>query len=92
MGMVEKVARCDGCSHWGGSEEHNENSQVLGVHRCLKAVEMWEATEWSDNYDRVAKPGFEGQKMFVMDGSSYAASLYTRAEFFCAHFDAARKE
>lgn len=73
--------RCDNCTHWmlDEREEHPD------VRRCSKALELWEATEWDENYDRVPKKGIEEQMMFVMDGSSYSATLYTKAEFFCAH-------
>lgn len=74
--------RCDKCAHW--SIEQGE--EIINVRRCNKALELWEATEWNEDYDRVAKPNFEGQMMFVMDGSSYSASLYTRPDFFCAHY------
>lgn len=85
------MMRCDQCKFWQAANEYDDNAQVLGVRKCGKAVELWEASEWNDEYDRVPKPEYAGQKMFVMDGSSYAASLYTAADFFCAHFEALKE-
>lgn len=92
MHMVEKVWRCDQCAHWNREADEYSDGAILNVRRCGKAIEIWNATEWNDNYDRVPIVGLEEQKMFVKDGSSYAASLLTRADFFCAHFDAALQE
>lgn len=90
MRMVDDAVRCENCAHWnkpGEDDENDDKAQIIGVRKCKKAVELWRATEWNADYDRVAKPGLEGQKMFVMDGSSYEANFYTKADFFCAHFE-----
>jgi len=36
-------------------------------------------------------PKYENQKAFVQNGSDYYASLLTKADFSCAHFEAAGK-
>jgi hypothetical protein len=80
--------RCDQCRFWTAKENiEDTDAQLVGVRRCTRVLELWQATEWDDDCERVLKPGFEEQKMFVMDGSCYAAHLYTRPEFFCAHFE-----
>lgn len=79
--------RCDSCKHWGREDDTHDQAQVLGVRKCWSAVELWEASEWNADSDRVAKPEYSDQKMFVMDGSSYMASLFTKPDFFCAHFE-----
>lgn len=83
--------KCTDCSFWGKADGSDldgigTDQQLVGVRRCTKAMELWEATMWNEDYDRVLKPGVEDQKMFVTDGSSYAASLYTKPDFFCAHY------
>lgn len=81
MGM-----KCGNCSFWDVWAPDAVSPQMPEAKRCGKAAELWAATMWSPSGHRMAAPGFEGQKMFVMDGSSYSANLYTTAEFFCAHF------
>lgn len=88
MRMVDDAGRCENCAHWGKADDYGDEAQVLGVRRCAIAVELWEASTWDADLDRVAKPEYAQQKMFVMDGSSYSASLYTKPDFFCAHFRA----
>lgn len=75
--------RCDGCIHW---DKNDAAEEILDVRRCSKALELWEASYWDEDYNRVLKADIEDQKMFVMDGSSYRANLYTRPDFFCAHY------
>ena len=82
-------ARCDKCSFWGVPHEdfpEDVDDQVLEVKRCGKPIQLWDATEWDSNGDRVRSKQYEGHKMFVADGSSYRADLYTAPDFFCAHF------
>lgn len=78
---------CSACRFWG-----NEPYDPLpvGIRKCTKAVQIHEAAEWDEEtFERVLKPGLEGQKLFVTDASWYAASIYTTADFFCAHYEAA---
>lgn len=77
--------RCDSCVYWSAFKSYDDN-QLLGVQKCEKAIELWEATTWNDDGDRVPKGEHADQMMFVMDGSSYMANLYTKADFYCAHF------
>ncbi len=80
--------RCDKCRHW---EMESKYRNVEGVGLCRKAVQLWDATVWNKDaegdIDRVVKPELIGQMSFVQDGSDYHASLWTKAEFFCAHFE-----
>ena len=85
--------RCDQCKFWHKGEY--KHASTLKVSLCTKATQWWDASEWAcpSGYDdkgiqlRRLKPEFEGTKMFVQDGSDYRASLYTAADFFCAHFE-----
>lgn len=87
--------KCEDCKFWINDENClDDDVQALpNVKRCSKVVEIWEASEWQIKGhkwpDRVMKPEFKDQKSFVMDGSSYMAYLYTRNDFFCAHFEEA---
>lgn len=84
---MSETMRCDGCKHWAVEAQDYGDGALLAARLCSRAIEIWEATEWNDDYDRVAKKGFEDVKMFVADGSGYSARLLTRADFFCAHFE-----
>lgn len=72
--------RCATCKHWERDEPY---SRELGVKRCMRVPEWWEATEWNEEGDRVWKPEMESTFAFANDGSSYAATFLTRAEFGC---------
>jgi len=86
--MGERIERCDGCKHWEPNvyDDYGSTDKAI-VHKCKKAVEFWTVTEWNDDYDRVTLPQYADQMMFVQDGSSYHATLLTKAEFFCAHWE-----
>ena len=84
--------RCDDCRHW--EPEPESYRAIKGIGECTKAVELWETTEWTkdesgeDSYcDRTVKAEYIDQMSFVQDGSDYSASLWTKPEFFCAHYD-----
>jgi len=82
--------RCDQCKYWNTKEQ--KNAVNITVSECSKALMWWDSTEWSDKnepYDCARKltKEAEGTKMFVQDGSDYTATLYTTADFYCAHFD-----
>lgn len=81
------MASCETCKHWDKTDSYERLAAVV-VRLCSKMPMFWDTTEWSDNYERVMKPEFSGQLAFCQDGSDYSASLLTRAEFFCAHFEA----
>ena len=81
-----QAAICQNCNHWGG-----EYGDGMGVRYCTKMVAFWNATDWGDDCERVLMPKYENQKAFVQNGSDYYASLLTKADFSCAHFEAAGK-
>ena len=95
--MPDDVMRCDRCRHWVKDDDGYQ--QVRDIGRCSKAIELWEATEWTkdedneDSYcDRTIKPEYAGQMSFAMDASQYSASLWTKPQFFCAHFEAPARD
>ena len=81
--------RCDECKYWEQKVTEFINLKD-DIRTCFKAKELWDCTEWVDNnenYSRQLTEEYQNQKMFVQDGSSYSATLLTRADFFCAHFE-----
>jgi hypothetical protein len=81
---------CSDCKYWRDSEVPGYDVPK-NVRRCLNAIEIWEASEWTkeddgeDSYtDRQLKPEYADHKMFANDGSSYAASFLTRGDFHCS--------
>lgn len=81
--------RCDNCKHWDRSDkEWSYVPDNANTHKCLRAKQFWDATEWVEEGDndvrRVKDPS---DKMFVADGSNYRAELLTMADFYCAHFE-----
>jgi hypothetical protein len=75
----------------------------LGLGLCAKADMLLESTEWRSKNERpldfesevdgVFYPerkfdaAHEDVKMFVQDASDYRADLWTKPDFFCAHFE-----
>ncbi len=85
--------RCDGCKLW--LKEKDSYGAIKGLGECKKVVMLWEATEWTKDEDgeddycnRTVKPELVGQMSFVSDASQYHATLWTKPQFFCAHFEA----
>ncbi len=77
---------CDTCAYWERRDSNHEN-----IKRCNKAIQLFDAEEWQDNGDKIVnaiKSEYKNQMMFTQDASSYHASLYTREDFFCAHWTA----
>ena len=86
MSKPEPVTTCSTCIHWDTNGEfYNE---VLQAKRCKKIQHSEDATEWNDEYDRVAKKEFADDKAFACDGSGHHACLITKPDFFCAHWEA----
>lgn len=82
--------KCAGCKYWG--EDNDEYRALYGTKRCGKAIQMWDAGDWTWNDETLdrnysLKPIFINQMAFVADGSDYRADLFTKADFFCAHFE-----
>lgn len=90
---TETTMRCDRCQHWGSDPEPSYRA-IPGIKECRKAVQLWDATEWvKDELDDLGSPGVKRlpkdskQMSFVQDASDYSARLYTKPEFFCAHYE-----
>ena len=73
------MPRCSTC-RWWDIEPHDEG---MGVSRCLRIPEWWDATTWSDEGDRVWTAEANGILAFANDGSSYRADLLTLPNFGC---------
>ena len=78
------MMKCETCKYW--YDKDNRHHIIPNVHLCKKPVQYWDATEWGD-VDRQLKEEHKDLKMFVQDGSDYYASLLTRNDFFCAHWE-----
>lgn len=82
--------KCADCKYWGEGDDGRD--ALYGTKRCGKALQMWDAGHW-DGEDYDSNKGYTllhehaGQMMFVKDGSDYRADLYTKPDFFCAHFE-----
>ena len=78
---------CETCAYW---DEEQEFDRFKNIRQCTKAVQLFDAEEWV-NVDGETKlvmlPEHKDQMMFTQDASSYHASLYTRNDFFCAHWE-----
>ena len=78
---------CETCAYW---DEEQEFDRLKNIRQCTKAVQLFDAEEWV-NVDGETKlvmlPEHKDQMMFTQDASSYHASLYTRNDFFCAHWE-----
>lgn len=80
--------KCETCMYWETPNPMHNNHRK--VRRCTKAVQLFDAEDWIviDNETQLdILPEYKDQLMFTQDASSYAAALYTRAEFFCAHWE-----
>ncbi len=90
--MTNLKMRCDTCQFWDPKNTDAVfDTDGLDLGRCDKAMQLWDASEWSydDDGERVLRTAKDaGQMMFVQDGSDYRADLYTKPGFFCAHFTA----
>jgi hypothetical protein len=82
---------CSRCEYWD-LPESGKYDGIENLGRCKKVVMVWIASEWIAKgpslCKRCVKSGYAGQMSFVNDGSDYYAELWTKAEFFCAHFQA----
>jgi len=79
---------CETCKYWAKpNSRYNEHRMVR---RCEKAVQLFDAEDWIEvdgKTQLVIIPQYKDQMMFTQDASSFAASLYTRNNFFCAHWE-----
>ena len=76
------MKRCETCKFWIKSDDLESTS--LG--RCSQAIQFWNATEWGDEevgYQRILKPEYIDNLLFVQDASDYSARLITRPNFGC---------
>lgn len=85
--------KCSECRFWGDGEDGEDGDRIYGTRRCTKAIMLWDAGTWSlagerEDREYILKPEHESQMMFTQDGSDYRADLFTKPEFFCAHFKA----
>lgn len=48
--------KCENCAHWGDEYQFCDEAQVLGVRRCTKAVELWEADFFCAHFTDKASP------------------------------------
>ena len=78
---------CQNCKHWERREWSDLDSNLA---ICTKATMLFEASKWTSLdgvVSRTIKPEHKDTKMFVQDASDYSAYLYTRNDFFCAHWE-----
>jgi hypothetical protein len=80
------MSTCAECKHWDRTPE--EFFDVPGLRSCHATPQLWDATEWDVDAERVVKTKYKDALAFVQDGSDYHATLYTMPTFFCAMFAA----
>ena len=81
------MERCKTCKHWEKPE--NDYGEVPGTGKCKVVLQFWNATEWTDDYDkRTLKPEYVGRLAFVQDSSNYYAELKTLPDFGCVQHEA----
>jgi hypothetical protein len=80
-----EAGRCASC-RWWDTEPYSEG---MGVRRCTRIPEWWDATTWSTegDFDRVWTPAATGILAFANDGSSYRADLLTLPAFGCVMWE-----
>ena len=84
--------QCETCYYWEELRYDLEKTK-LGLGECTKAQLFDNETEWSNvegEIERVERD--PSVMMYVQDGSSYSATLYTKANFFCAHHEIGDEE
>ena len=78
---------CKDCKHW--RLPVSEYGEIPGVGTCQAVVQYWDATEWTEDYDkRQLITKHAGKLAFVQDGSDYYASLKTMPTFGCVQWEA----
>jgi len=82
--------KCADCKHWDDKKWSWHDSFELRP--CRKAKMYWDESEWSKNEDGeddyITRVEVDpSQLMYVQDASDYSATLLTKADFFCAHFE-----
>jgi hypothetical protein len=79
-------AACNKCKYW--NIEEGRMRGAIGL--CTKPIPLWDATEFDyDDPQYMRKPleKFKNLKMFCQDMSDCHATLYTKPDFFCAHYE-----
>ena len=77
--QMEKM-KCSNCAHWRKMTSHD-----FEIGRCEKAKLFDNMTQWNEKSE--LEEVDPTNLMYVQDGSSYYACLYSKPEFFCAHFE-----
>ena len=78
---------CETCQFW--TELHKYNTHK-NIRKCNRPVQLWDAEDWVNRDGETVReilPEYKDLMMFTQDASSYQASLYTRNDFFCAHWE-----
>ena len=80
------MERCKNCKYWEKPE--SDYGEVPGTGKCNAVLQFWNATQWTDDYDkRTLKPEAIGRLAFVKDGSDYYAELKTMPDFGCVQYE-----
>ena len=81
------MASCKECVYWG---EDNDAPMWRGLRRCMKAIMMENGWDWKHTDQGTENVELDPTlMMYVEDGSSYYAALFTKPNFYCAHFEKA---
>lgn len=81
----EVIGHCATCRYWEADEDR---LVPVELRRCRKVKMFWDATQWSEDFDRREfTPECATDLAFAQDGSDYRAELITRAEFGCVQWE-----
>lgn len=76
---------CQTCRHWTAPDPEAWTAYDRTFGRCGKVPQAWDIREWDEETmeDRIS-PAFADVTAVAQDGSSYSASLLTRADHYCS--------
>jgi hypothetical protein len=83
-----EIGTCANCSYWG-KPDYASRPNIFETKQCQKPLLLWNAGAWDEAGNFSLQPEYAETKVFVQDASDYYAALYTKADFFCAHWQLA---
>lgn len=82
--------RCQTCRHWSRDDDNADRASygvyapIAAAGRCTYPAQLWDATEWDDEGERVIRQKYADRLAFLQDGIDYyAAPLMTMPTFGC---------
>lgn len=76
---------CETCKHWADDRYEYVSLARRSVRQCNYVLQFFECRGWNEQGEDVLT---SDRKAFAQDGSDYAASLMTMADFGCNQWEA----